>query len=104
MITALRRILGKAGPFIGLALVIILFAIPQETRVHFLSYHNIKINRLPARRPPPGSASTVISSPKHSRDRPNASLPAQSPSPPQLPGPGEMLDPTATASCRLGRL
>ena len=43
MITALRRILGKAGPFIGLALVIALFAIPPETRAHFLSYHNFKI-------------------------------------------------------------
>lgn len=43
MISALRRILGKAGPFIGLALVIALFAIPSETRAHFLSYHNFKI-------------------------------------------------------------
>jgi ribose transport system permease protein len=43
MIPALRRILGKAGPFIGLVLVIGLFAIPEETRVHFLSYHNFKI-------------------------------------------------------------
>ncbi len=43
MIAALRRILGKAGPFIGLVFVIGLFAIPQETRVHFLSYHNFKI-------------------------------------------------------------
>ncbi len=43
MISALRRILGKAGPFIGLALVIALFATPPETRAHFLSYHNFKI-------------------------------------------------------------
>jgi ribose transport system permease protein len=43
MIAALRRILGKAGPFIGLVLVIGLFALPAETRVHFLSYHNFKI-------------------------------------------------------------
>jgi len=43
MIPTLRRILGKAGPFIGLALVIVMFAIPSETRVHFLSYHNFKI-------------------------------------------------------------
>jgi ribose transport system permease protein len=43
MIPTLRRILAKAGPFIGLALVIGLFAIPEETRVHFLSYHNFKI-------------------------------------------------------------
>ncbi|HMD52736.1 MAG TPA: hypothetical protein VKG62_08465, partial [Solirubrobacteraceae bacterium] len=43
MIPALRRILGKAGPFIGLALVIALLAIPPQTRAHFLSYHNFKI-------------------------------------------------------------
>jgi ribose transport system permease protein len=43
MIAALRRILGKAGPFIGLVLVVALFAIPEETRMHFLSYHNFKI-------------------------------------------------------------
>jgi ribose transport system permease protein len=43
MIAALRRILGKAGPFIGLVFVIGLFAVPDETRVHFLSYHNFKI-------------------------------------------------------------
>ena len=43
MIAALRRILAKAGPFIGLVLVIGLFSIPEETRVHFLSYHNFKI-------------------------------------------------------------
>jgi ribose transport system permease protein len=43
MVSALRRILGKAGPFIGLVFVIGLFAIPEETRAHFLSYHNFKI-------------------------------------------------------------
>jgi ribose transport system permease protein len=43
MVSTARRILGKAGPFIGLVFVIALFAIPQETRVHFLSYHNFKI-------------------------------------------------------------
>ena len=43
MVPTLRRILGKAGPFIGLAFVIGLFAIPEETRTHFLSYHNFKI-------------------------------------------------------------
>jgi len=35
--------MGKAGPFIGLVLVIALFAVPPETRAHFLSYHNFKI-------------------------------------------------------------
>ncbi len=39
----LRRILGKAGPFIGLVLVIALFAVPPETRAYFLTYHNFKI-------------------------------------------------------------
>ena len=43
MIPLIRRIMGKAGPFIGLLLVIGLFAIPEETRAHFLSYHNFKI-------------------------------------------------------------
>jgi ribose transport system permease protein len=43
MIPLVRRIMGKAGPFIGLLLVIGLFAIPEETRAHFLSYHNFKI-------------------------------------------------------------
>jgi len=43
MISRLRRIMGKAGPFIGLVLVIALFAVPPETRAHFLSYHNFKI-------------------------------------------------------------
>jgi ribose transport system permease protein len=43
-VTALvRRILGKAGPFIGLVLVIGLFSIPAETREHFLTFHNFKI-------------------------------------------------------------
>jgi ribose transport system permease protein len=39
----LRRILAKAGPFIGLILVIGLFAVPAETREYFLTYHNFKI-------------------------------------------------------------
>jgi len=43
MTSAIRRILGKAGPFIGLVLVIGLFAIPSETREYFLTYHNFKI-------------------------------------------------------------
>lgn len=43
MVSTVRRILGKAGPFIGLVFVIGLFALPQEMRAHFLSYHNFKI-------------------------------------------------------------
>ena len=43
MASTLRLILGKAGPFIGLILVIGLFAVPAETREYFLTYHNFKI-------------------------------------------------------------
>ncbi|HEY5080306.1 MAG TPA: ABC transporter permease [Opitutaceae bacterium] len=43
MTSVLRRVLGKAGPFIGLALVIVLFSIPSETRQYFLTFHNFKI-------------------------------------------------------------
>ena len=43
MAIALRRILAKAGPFIGLILVVALFAAPSETRGYFLTYHNFKI-------------------------------------------------------------
>jgi ribose transport system permease protein len=43
MARTLRFILGKAGPFIGLILVIGLFAVPPETREYFLTYHNFKI-------------------------------------------------------------
>lgn len=43
MTSTLRRILAKAGPFIGLILVIGLFAAPAETRAYFLTYHNFKI-------------------------------------------------------------
>jgi len=43
MTSAIRKILGKAGPFIGLALVIGLFSIPSETREYFLTFHNFKI-------------------------------------------------------------
>jgi len=43
MTSTLRRILGKAGPFIGLVLVILLFSVPAETRPYFLTYHNFKI-------------------------------------------------------------
>ena len=39
----LRNLLAKAGPFIGLVLVIVLFAIPAESRETFLSYYNFKI-------------------------------------------------------------
>jgi ribose transport system permease protein len=38
-----KRLLGKAGPFFGLILVIVLCAIPGESREAFLSYHNFKI-------------------------------------------------------------
>lgn len=38
-----KKILAKAGPFIGLILVIALFAIPAQTREFFLTYHNFKI-------------------------------------------------------------
>ena len=38
-----RRILARAGPFLGLIVVITLFAIPAETREFFLTYHNLKI-------------------------------------------------------------
>jgi ribose transport system permease protein len=43
MTHTLRKILAKGGPFIGLILVIGLFALPAETRPYFLSYHNFKI-------------------------------------------------------------
>lgn len=38
-----RRVLAQAGPFLGLVVVITLFAIPAETREFFLTYHNLKI-------------------------------------------------------------
>ena len=40
---ALRKILAKGGPFIGLLLVITLFSLPAETREFFLTYNNFKI-------------------------------------------------------------
>lgn len=43
MSPALRSLLVRAGPFFGLILVIGLFALPQETREFFLTYHNFKI-------------------------------------------------------------
>lgn len=39
----LKRLLVQAGPFLGLAVVIALFAVPAETREFFLTYHNFKI-------------------------------------------------------------
>ncbi len=38
-----RQFLSKAGPFLGLVLVIVLFSLPEETRHYFLTYHNFKI-------------------------------------------------------------
>ncbi len=38
-----KRLLAKGGPFVGLILVIALFAIPAQTREFFLTYHNFKI-------------------------------------------------------------
>src|SRR5688572_21196536 len=37
-----RKVLAKAGPFLGLLVVIALFSIPSETREFFLTYHNFK--------------------------------------------------------------
>ncbi|MSU70487.1 MAG: ABC transporter permease [Opitutaceae bacterium] len=39
----LKPLLAKAGPFLGLVVVIGLFALPPETREYFLTYHNFKI-------------------------------------------------------------
>ena len=38
-----KALLAKGGPFLGLLLVIGLFALPAETRATFLSYYNFKI-------------------------------------------------------------
>jgi len=43
MLTFQKRCLAKAGPFLGLILVIALFSIPAETREFFLTYNNFKI-------------------------------------------------------------
>ncbi|MFM9032331.1 MAG: ABC transporter permease [Opitutaceae bacterium] len=43
MNVTVRRVLAQAGPFLGLLVVITLFAIPAETREFFLTYHNLKI-------------------------------------------------------------
>ncbi len=40
---SLKKILAKGGPFLGLVVVIALFALNSETRDVFLSYHNFKI-------------------------------------------------------------
>ena len=37
-----RTILAKAGPFLGLLVVVVLFSLPSETREFFLTYHNFK--------------------------------------------------------------
>jgi ribose transport system permease protein len=37
-----KTVLAKAGPFLGLLVVIALFSIPAETREFFLTYHNFK--------------------------------------------------------------
>ncbi len=39
----LKKFLAKAGPFLGLALVITVFALPGETREFFLTYNNFQI-------------------------------------------------------------
>jgi ribose transport system permease protein len=39
----LPALLARLGPFLGLVLVTALFALPAETREHFLSYANLKI-------------------------------------------------------------
>jgi ribose transport system permease protein len=39
----LKQLLSRAGPFLGLILVVVLFAIPAETREFFLTYNNFKI-------------------------------------------------------------
>src|SRR3954470_14751013 len=38
-----KKILARAGPFLGLILVIALFSLPAETREFFLTYNNFKI-------------------------------------------------------------
>jgi ribose transport system permease protein len=42
-VSALRTLVRRLGPFLGLAVVITLFSLPTETREFFLSYHNFKI-------------------------------------------------------------
>jgi ribose transport system permease protein len=38
-----KKLLARAGPFLGLLVVISLFSLPAETREFFLTYHNFKI-------------------------------------------------------------
>ena len=40
---AIKKLLTQAGPFLGLAVVIVLFSLPTETREFFLTFHNFKI-------------------------------------------------------------
>src|SRR5215213_3559096 len=42
MTSTARKIFAKAGPFLGLLVVVVLFSIPTETREFFLTYHNFK--------------------------------------------------------------
>src|SRR4051812_38012678 len=37
-----KKVVAKAGPFLGLIVVIALFSIPSETREFFLTFHNFK--------------------------------------------------------------
>jgi ribose transport system permease protein len=37
-----KLVLAKAGPFLGLLVVIVLFSVREETREFFLTYHNFK--------------------------------------------------------------
>ncbi len=43
MSPTVRSLLARAGPFIGLILVILAFSLPAESREFFLTYHNFKI-------------------------------------------------------------
>ncbi len=43
MSATLGKLLARLGPFLGLVLVIALFALPAETREYFLTYNNFKI-------------------------------------------------------------
>lgn len=43
MNSTVRSLLARAGPFIGLVLVILAFSLPTESREFFLTYHNFKI-------------------------------------------------------------
>ena len=43
MRASFRQFLTRAGPFLGLLVVMALFSLPAETREFFLTYHNFKI-------------------------------------------------------------